>query len=45
MPNRIQFEQTSTLAEHLADETKLLRDQARKLKPGADLDHVLNRTD
>jgi hypothetical protein len=43
MQKRSHFELTSTLAEYLAEDTKLLREQARKLKPGADLDHVLHR--
>jgi hypothetical protein len=36
-----QFKLTSALAEHLADDTKRLRKQAKALKPGADLDQVL----
>jgi hypothetical protein len=43
MRKRTNFEPTSALAKHLADDTKLLREKARKLKPGADLDRVLNR--
>ena len=43
MQKPIYFERPSTLAEHIADDTKLLRERAKKLKPGSDLDEVLNR--
>lgn len=43
MQKRSHFKLTSTLAAHLADNTKLLRKKARTLKPGADLDQVLER--
>ena len=37
----IYFEQTSTLAERLADDATLLREKANRLKFDADLDHLL----
>jgi hypothetical protein len=37
MRKLIKFERPSTLAERLADESKVLRQQAKKLKPEADL--------
>jgi hypothetical protein len=43
MQKRGEFKLRSTLAEHLADDTKRLHEQARALKPGADLDHVLKQ--
>ncbi len=41
--NKRRFQFTYTFAERLAEENELLREQAKALKPGADLDQLLKR--
>jgi hypothetical protein len=43
MQKRRRFKQTLTLEERLAEDTELLREQAKTLQPGTALDHVLKR--
>jgi hypothetical protein len=43
MPTRRRFRQASTLEERLAEDTDQLREQAKLLPPGKELDEVLKR--
>ena len=43
MNKGVVFKLTYALSDRLADDTALLREQAKALKPGAALDHVLKR--